>query len=409
MNTIRNYKDQWVALSQPQKIAKLKIVAGVCYAFFLFLFVIFAFGGTRRAERSPTNVVLFTEATPDALQSIKYLALRADIAVRMIIVGSSSWSQNAFQSTIAISGFVSMLQREKILSASIPVYYGSSLSISDCAFSREINFSKPPTSPSAASTFTACTYSRAFSPKERFMGERLFGVSEILSAEGESTSCTYFSTALEELVNSTKVQFLILGPATDAALFLQQSSNSLVRANVEGITIAGGAFISNGNAHTLETTNRVAEINFFLDPQAASYIVSGLHGRPVTVIPLDAIFQWDSSVYNTVITLPSSAFSLQKNSSTTVGFALTSFYKVFPHLSSNITVNFLATAYLADASLQASSIVSIFPVEVTTEGSLNTVGKSVYNATKTFSSTVVLSVKKKLFWDGIIRLNPLAS
>lgn len=406
MDSIRNYKDKWLALSQPQKIEKLKIVAGVCYALFLLLFVIFAFGGTRSAERSPTKVVLFLEATPDALESIRYLALRADIAISMIVVGSSSWAIDAFQSVASITGFISMLRNEGAISASIPVYYGSSLSLSDCGFSKEIDYTKPPSA--AVASPTACTYSRALSPKEHFLAERLFGVSEVLLEERERKSPTYYATPLQELLKNTTVQFLILGPATDAAIFLQQVSDS-IRANVESIKLAGGAFTSKGNVNLLETTNTVAEINFFMDPQAANYLVSGRHGRPVTMIPLDASFAWDSSAYNTLIHAPFSVFPGQTSSSTVTGFAMSSFNKVFPHLATNVSVNFLAAVYLADPSLQSSSTVSIFPVTVTSESSLVQDGKSVYQPSNNFSSTVVLHVKEKLFWEGIIRVNALSS
>lgn len=407
MDTVNEYAQKWVGLSQPEKISKFKIVAAACYAFFLFLFVIFVFGGTRTAERSPTNVVLFLEPTPDALASIRYLALRADIAIQMIVVGSSSWALDAFQSVEAINGFVSMLKNEGSLSYAIPVHYGSSLSSKDCPFSKEINYEKEYTS--SSSTPIACTYSRAVSPKEHFQVQRLFGVSEALLAQGEGISFpTYYASELQQLLTTTAVHFLVFGPATDAALFLQQSNSSLME-SVTSIMLAGGAFAANGNADALETTNKVAEINFFFDPLASSYIVSGKHGRPVTLVPLDAAFKWSSSAYNLLIQAQSFRFPSETTSTTVAASALSSFYKFFPHLGVNVSVNYIAAVYFSDAVVQSSSSVSIFSVAVDQNDDLEIAGKSVYYLQSKFTSTVLLEVQEETFWQRVYRVDALSS
>lgn len=407
MDTVNEYAQKWVGLSQPEKISKFKIVAAVCYGFFLFLFVIFVFGGTRSAERSPTNVVLFLEPTPDALASIRYLSLRADIVIQMIVVGSSSWALDAFQSVEAINGFVSMLKNEGSLSYSIPVHYGSSLSSKDCLFSKEVNYQKEYTS--SSSNLIACTYSRVVSPKEHFQAERLFGVSEALLARGEGTLFpTYYVSVLQQILTTTPVHFLVFGPATDAALFLQQSNSSL-RKNVTSIILAGGAFASSGNVDALETTNKVAEINFFFDPLASSYIVSGEHGRPVTLVPLDAAFKWNSSAYNLLIQTQSLRFPDQATSTTVAASALSSFHNFFPHLGVNVSVNYLAAVYFSDAVVQSSSSVSIFPVSVVHNDDLVTAGKSVYYLQSDFANTVLLEVQEESFWQRVYRVDALSS
>jgi pyrimidine-specific ribonucleoside hydrolase len=82
------------------------------------------------------------------------------------------------------------------------------------------------------------------------------------------------------------VVLVTLGPLTNVAEALQNEP-SLVD-NLEMIYIMGGAVNLPGNLQVpgVETDNRVAEWNIYIDPHAAAVVIES--GAPVTLVPLDA-------------------------------------------------------------------------------------------------------------------------
>lgn len=409
MDTVRGYLQKWYDVPQPRKVQLLKLVAAGCYAFFLLLFVIYAFGGTRSARRDPTSVVLFVDPVPDAFLSLRYLALRKDIVIEMIVVSAASWSQDAFQSLAGFIGFVNKLQEEG-LSRDIPVYYGHSMASADSSFSVEINYGG---SNAVNADVTACTYSRIFSPQQHFDAERFYGIGGALlhniSVFANFSADDYYEAPLQALMEKKRdVVFVVLGAATDAASFLQRYPS--LQSHVKSITIAGGAFAVSGNVRYLYAYNKPAELNFFLDPLAANYITSRSHGVPVTVVPLDATVAWNSSAYATLVTSLSGQFhpSGSMNSSVLTASAINRFHYNYPQLSHNVSSSVLASVYVAEAALQSSSEVSIFPVAVTSTSDLTKAGQSVYYPTLKNTSTVVLRVDPAVLWNSLLRVEGFA-
>ncbi len=86
-----------------------------------------------------------------------------------------------------------------------------------------------------------------------------------------------------------RVQVLAHGPLTDLATAI--STDPLIVANIEMITIMGGAIDVAGN--TLRNPN--ADWNFWIDPEAARDVLNS--GAPITLIPLDATNQAPISVF----------------------------------------------------------------------------------------------------------------
>lgn len=404
MDTVRTYLQKWYDVPQPRKVQLLKLVAAGCYAFFLLLFVIYAFGGTRHVRRDPTSLVLFVDPVPDAFLSIRYLALRKDIVIEMIVVSASSWSQDAFQSLGGFIGFVNTLQNEG-LARDIPIYYGHSMATADSSFPAEINYDGKH---SVSSGVTSCTYSRIFSPQQHFDAERFYGVGGALlhniSVFANFSADDYYEAPLKALLDKkSDVRFVVLGVATDVASFLQRFPGQQSR--VKSITLAGGAFAVSGNVRYIYAYNKMAELNFFLDPLAANYITTGAHGIPVTVVPLDATFAWNSTAYATLVSDVSGQFpSMSTNSSVLIASGVNRFHHSFPQLSQNISSAVLTSVYVAEATVQASAEVSIFPVAVTSTSALTSAGQSVYYPTLVNTSTVVLRVNPTIFWSNLLRV-----
>eukprot|EP00796_Vickermania_ingenoplastis_P009172 gene9173-6451_t len=397
MDTIRGYVQKWSDFPQPQKVKYLKLVAFGCYAFFLLIFVIYAFGGTRSARSSPTSLVLFVEAVPDALLAIRYLALRPDMAIRMIVVGSSSWGLDAFQSVASVNGFLDLLRSEGF-SASVPVYYGSSMAMVDESFPFQIQYASGAT----ATDLSTCSYRRVLSAQDHFNAGRLYGVSSTLVTPASLMhGAKHYSAALDALLEKEEVSFVVLGPATDAAGFLE--SNTLRRAKVKRVFMAGGAFAVPGDVRRVYTRNKDAEMNFFLDPLAASYIVEGDHNCPVTLVPLDTSFSWKRETYEAMLTARAALYPGVGSSQVVAASALVGFHQSLPHFSKNVSVALLTAVYVANAELQSASEVSVFPVAVTNTVSLPLAGQSLYYPLEEKNSTVVLRVKQDTFWEVLER------
>jgi pyrimidine-specific ribonucleoside hydrolase len=82
-----------------------------------------------------------------------------------------------------------------------------------------------------------------------------------------------------------KVHLIVLGPLTNVGEAL--SSNPALAANLEMITVMGGAVHVPGNVGPASNIdNDTAEWNIYVDPHAAALVFAS--GAPVTLVPLDA-------------------------------------------------------------------------------------------------------------------------
>lgn len=93
-----------------------------------------------------------------------------------------------------------------------------------------------------------------------------------------------------------KVTILTLGPLTNIADLLRDEP--MLGDSIEMIYIMGGAIDVPGNVGAYVKGNLTAEFNFYIDPLAASEVLSS--GVPVTLVPLDATNQvpLDMNFYN---------------------------------------------------------------------------------------------------------------
>lgn len=394
MEVARDYLHRWKELPQPRKVKALHYVAAASYLMFAFLFVIYAFSGIHHAERRLDSTIVFIDYTPDALQSLAFLLQRKDVEVSMIVVGSRSWALNALEGAAMVKGFLKALRVEKNISKEVPVYYGSSFAFADSSFSVNVDFAEGSAEPSA------CTYCRVLSPAQHFEAERMYGVDSELVKFYESSSVgslavQYYESPLDTLLEKTSVQFLVLGTGSDAALFLQTVPSR--QGKVTSLTIAGGAIQSAGNAQYVFPSNQRAELNFFFDPQAANYLVSGIHTIPVTVVTLDAAPLW-SDKYNLYVDSTSFGENIF-NSGSITGASIARFYERFPGIAQRVSVNLLTAVFFADTSLQSASVVSIFPMAVlSSQNDLSTSGAVLNYPLSPQNSTVVISLDESVFW-----------
>ncbi|EKF38700.1 hypothetical protein MOQ_001091 [Trypanosoma cruzi marinkellei] len=306
MNVVQQWQKRWEDLPQPRKIKVLRLVAFGCYFLALLFFVIYAFGGIRMQVRDPARVVLFMESTPGALLALRHLAKRSDVSIAMIVLTVNTWSFNlnaAYDNTVA---FLTLLKEESLLKYHIPVYYGSSLAQVNAGFDDEIDFS---VDGGKAPNTTACTYRRVLMPSLVLEADTLFGASELLESvplsaptsshdksDGISGQYEFFDVALSNYLSNHTAAFLVLGPLTDAADFLQRHLD--LRANVNRIFFAGGTLKAEGNTRLVYPPNQRSEKHAFFDPLAANYIVSGAHGRPMVLLPLDAFPEFPGTSYH---------------------------------------------------------------------------------------------------------------
>lgn len=100
------------------------------------------------------------------------------------------------------------------------------------------------------------------------------------------TETRYYEDAVgfmtETLTKQNNVSIIAIGPLTNIAHLIQQSSHAA--AQVEQLVVMGGAFRTSGN------TSPVAEFNFYADPHAAEIVFNQLE-RPITMVDLDVTRQ----------------------------------------------------------------------------------------------------------------------
>ncbi|RNF27258.1 pyrimidine-specific ribonucleoside hydrolase [Trypanosoma conorhini] len=418
MAQLQQWQTRWKELPQPRKIKALRLVVFGCYALALLFLVIYAFGGTKRRVREPARVVVFMETTPGALMALRYLAKRADVSIAMIVLTVNAWGVNlnaAYDNTVA---FLAMLKAESALRYEVPVYYGSSVAQVNAGFNDAIMF---PDDGSTAPNTTACTYRRVIRPGLSLAADALFGASELLdgvtlSAPGSghggggglSGQYEFFGAPLASYLSDHAASFLVLGPATDAAAFLQQQPPKLC-AKVHHIFFAAGAIKSGGNTRLVYPPNWRSEQHAFFDPLAANYIVSGAHGRPVDLLPSDAFPQWPNSVYASLITsraYPSPASSSSVDASAqVVARAFIGHAKQFG-IEKLMPVEVLAAPYFADAMTRGDATVAAMPVLVANGVAMSTDGligapSSEQPQKNAFKVNVVLRVKEETFWPRL--------
>jgi inosine-uridine nucleoside N-ribohydrolase len=125
----------------------------------------------------------------------------------------------------------------------------------------------------------------AFPPGWRDAVDHLFGLA--LPRNSRRPAAESAVELLTRIVEGSprKVHLVALGPLTNVAEAL--AAQPALAANLEGITVMGGAVRVPGNADpNLTGENVAAEWNFYVDPQAAADVLSS--GAPITLVPLDA-------------------------------------------------------------------------------------------------------------------------
>ncbi|EKG06522.1 hypothetical protein TCSYLVIO_002373 [Trypanosoma cruzi] len=423
MDYLRQWQKRWEDLPQPRKIKALRLVVFGCYFLALLFFVIYAFGGIRKQVRDPARAVLFMEPTPGALMALRHLAKRSDVSIAMIVLTVNAWNFNlnaAYDNTVA---FLAMLKDESSLKYHIPVYYGSSVAEVNAGYDDEIDFS---IGGGKASNTTACTYRRVIMPSLMLEADSLFGASELLdsvplstptSSHGKSFGISgqyeFFDFALSNYLSSQTAAFLVLGPLTDAAEFLQRHSD--LRAKVNRIFFAGGALKAGGNTRLVYPPNQRSEQHAFFDPLAANYILGGAHGRPMELLPLDALPQWPQALYDSLIgsrAYPSSSSSLVPTSAQVVARAFTGYSKRFG-MGKLMPVDILAASYFADVVIQSGAIVADMALLVANGFSMSMDGligapRSGQPQEHSFKVRVVLRIKEETFWSRLEAVDRLS-
>lgn len=407
MDTVKSYYQTWNDFPQPKKIKILKVSSFVCFSLFLLFVVIYGFGGTGKKSASLTPMVVFMEAMPADFQALRYLAQRRDVAIAMIILTVDAWVTNLDAAYDNVAAFLQLLRNEGY-TKTFPVYYGSSVAEADDSFFTSLYY--VPGMPILETT-TACTYRRVLNERLTTDAQRLFGAASLLDlvdVKDPQSRLTYYDAPLNAYLASNKANFLILGPATDAATFLQ--AHSARRGQVQNIVVAGGAFTVTGDAQYVYANNRHAEMNFFLDPKAANYIVQGTHGRPVTLVALDATTAWDTTAYNTIVSGRASTAAnteAEVTSANVVGVALSGYMSEVGSSTRPVSVSVVAAAFLADRYLQEGSTVSNIPVNVVNGGSLSDEGRSYRPPTGAAKINVVSGVKTDTFTTHLLRVDAL--
>lgn len=111
--------------------------------------------------------------------------------------------------------------------------------------------------------------------------------SEIVVAGGGQVSSKEAATMIIETVgrSSQPISILALGPLTNIALALKSSPQT--KKKIHSLVIMGGALRVQGNLNELDSalTNRFAEWNFYLDPEAASFVLK--QKLAIILVPLD--------------------------------------------------------------------------------------------------------------------------
>jgi inosine-uridine nucleoside N-ribohydrolase len=344
MEQVKEYYAKWEAIPQPRKIKALKLTSFICYFLFLLLLVIYAFGRTGKKTVPIIPTILFTDGTPYNLEVVRYLAQRRDVVMGMVVVATNSLAAAQLKANIAgVTGLISTLQSEG-WKTHVPQVYGS-----------------------------------------------------------YDSSTSNFLEPLETLLAKTTVNFLIVGPCTDAAYFLQKYPGR--RSNVKTIYVAGGAFNVVGNAKYLNSSATTAERNFYMDPVAADYIVAMTHGRPVVMMPLDTVPTWDSSAYFTIVSHPATS----SESAVEVAEGLQWYYSDVDK-TNRVTVGIAAAAYAVDTQVQTGVTVTVIPVRVYTSTTDARYGGSYRPPTSADPNlvTVVFTLQSSTFFTRLVSVNALA-
>lgn len=409
MDTAKSYYQAWADFPQPKKIKMIKIAAFVCFALFLLFVVIYGFGGTGSKSRTLMPTVVFMQAMPADLQALRYLAQRRDFSLAMIVLSVNGWVTNmdaAYENTAA---FMTLLMKEGY-SKNVPIYYGSSVaSVDDSFFSKvsyKFGFDVPDTT-------TACTYRHVITPALTVSAEGLFGASPLIdlvapSATTTSASAQFYDEPLNAFLASTQANFLVMGPCTDAAAFLQK--HVARRNQVRNIVVGGGSFSGvTGDAQYIFTDNREAEVNFFLDPQAAHYIAQATHGCPVSLVAYNAAKLWNSTAYRQLVTERASTAAAtvdEVTSAHVAGVALSGYFSKVGTSTHPVSLGLLAATLLADAYIQNGATVTAIPVGVVHGVGLSKDGVSL-RPPGAGDVRVIVGINEEMFVNHLLRVDGL--
>ncbi|XP_050340574.1 uncharacterized protein LOC126766974 [Bactrocera neohumeralis] len=340
METVRGWYQTWCDFPQPKKVKIIKGAAFVCFSFFLLFLVIYAFGGTGKKSKTLTPTVVFMEAMPADLQTLRYLAQRRDVSIGMVILTVSGSSKTKATRKRSRSTTVTALRPPMRL-------------FSNVSFTAGV--------PVPAST-TSCTYRRVFTETLSTNAQRLFNgaaLLDLVDVQSPQSRLTYYDAPLSDYLSSRQANFLVLGPATDAAAFLQNHPQR--RSQVVRIVMGGGALIGLGDVQYLYPDNRSTS------PTTEAEVTSA-----------------------NVVGCPAGYYNQVGSSTKPVSLAL------------------LAGSLLADAYLQDGSTVSSVPVNVIAKGNLDVDGRSYRPPSGDLTVNVVLSVNQDTFSSHLLRVDALS-
>lgn len=214
-------------------------------------------------SQDPLPVVIDTDMAIDDWMAILYLLNRADVMVHAITVTGAG-------------------------EATCGPGVSNALKLIDLAGMDNI--------PVACGRETPLAGDHTFPQEWRNFVDSLAGMSlpETMNPVGDQNAKALLKSILEG--SDQKVIILTLGPLTNIADLLRDES--MLGDSIEMIYIMGGAIDVPGNLGAYVKGNVTAEFNFYIDPLAASEVLSS--GVPVTLVPLDATNQvpLDMDFYN---------------------------------------------------------------------------------------------------------------
>lgn len=366
LQTALSMAEAWNKIPQLRKIRYLGYMSFSCFSMFVLLFVYYTSSRIRTVTESKDNVVVFTSALSQNLQPIRYLAQRSDVHIVMIVVGVRTFPNlpNATYETIV--NFIDALKNDG--------YSNDKLIITEESVQGE------------------GTYGRVYD------AARAAGVPVVDDA----------SDQLDELLATNEVDFLVLGPCTHAAHFLRKKTDH--RDHIRKITVGGGAFHVPGNANYMySNVSNKTELNFYLDAEAANFIMLGSHGRPVTLLSLDASFAWSAAQYDALVTNPVKLCSDSSSVYRTVCMvanALMNYYTSivpYPKKKRLVPLEMLAACYMADTAVQDYSHIMNTYIAVHYNSTSTEYGQSFHSTTNpyNFSVMVVMGIDDKKLWTTV--------
>ncbi|KEG12271.1 pyrimidine-specific ribonucleoside hydrolase [Trypanosoma grayi] len=415
MDQMKLLQQRWADMPQPRKIKALRVVVFVCYSLALLFFVIYAFGGTTKRVSEPMPVVLFMESMPGGIMALRYLAKRADVFIAMIVLATDAWNVNLNAAYDNTAAFIAMMRKEGVLLYDIPIYYGNSVAQANARFDEDVSF----TSINVSHNTTSCTYRRVLDPNVLLDADRLFGASDLLdgvpisaprnNSDGSTLSgqMEFFDVPLLHYLTRHTASFLVLGPSTDAAWFLQQHPDQ--RSRVSLVIMAGGVMGADGDTRLVYPPNRRSELHMFFDPHAANYLVSGAHGRQVLLLLLDAAPKWPAPLYESLIVARAS--SSAATSANVVAHAVSGFNRRFA-AELPLPVEVATAAYFADLHIRGGVTVTEVPllvangVAMATDGMLGTPA-DVHKQPTGLKVKAVLKLQEGTFWSRFERVDRL--